>query len=247
MMKFETQSVSIYIKSEKLSGTLFVPQSKNQNLLPSVVIFHGRGSNKKRYFDRAQSLAEKGFLTLVFDFRGCGESDGKFSNQTIAKGFEDALAGYDFLVSHKLCDKNQIGVLGGSFGGYQAALLTEKRPVSSLILAAPAIYQDEWWNAVPEKMDPERKALYRQQADIRNTKAIKVIKKYSGQILIVEHENDEVIPKRITKVYYENTINSSLREKQIIKEAPHALHDQKYLTQSSEIITSWFLKTLTNK
>jgi esterase/lipase len=243
-MNFNAEQITIKIASEKLAGLLFIPQLINNSTLPSIVIFHGRGSSKKRYLDRAQALVEHGFLTLVFDFRGCGESDGKLIDKTNAMGFEDALAGYDFLVSHKLCDKKRVGILGGSFGGYQAALLSEKRPIHSLVLAAPDIYQDEWWNMVPETMDPERKGLYKQQSGFENTKAMKAINKYSGSILIIEHEQDEIIPQRITQSYYDNAVRAAVREKKIIYNAPHALYDQKFLTESKHIVTSLFVKTL---
>ncbi len=244
-MQFKTKPVNIPVNKEKLSGILFIPDAAGRKLLPSIVIFHGRGSSKKRYIDRGRALAKNGFLTLVFDFRGCGKSDGKFVDQTIARGFEDAVAGYDYLTAQSLCDKNKIGVFGGSFGGYQAALLTEKRIVASLILAAPAIYQDQWWDKIPEIMDLEEKALYRRQSEFHNTKAMLAIQKYSGPILIIQHEKDEIVPHRVTQAYYDNAINASLREKQIIPNAPHAIHKQNFLKQSTNIIATWFLKTLT--
>ncbi len=238
------QPVSIPVGSEKMAGLLYVPDHKEDKKFPSVVIFHGRGSSKKRYQDRAQALAEKGFLTLVFDFRGCGESDGNFSEQTIAMGFEDAVAGYDFLKNNPLCDQNRVGVLGGSFGGYQAALLSGKYPIKSLILAAPAIYQDEWWDIVPETMSPERKGLYRQQGGFDETKSMEAIVKYPDQILIIEHEKDEIIPQRVTEAYYKNALSAKSKERNVIPDAPHALHDQKYLVQSIKLVTEWFTKTL---
>lgn len=238
------ESVPIPVNNEKLSGLLFIPKSIGNKKFPSVVIFHGRGSSKKRYVDRAQALAEKGFLTLVFDFRGCGESDGDFRKQTIAMGFEDAVAGYEFLKSQSLCDSKRLGVLGGSYGGYQAALVSGRFPITSLILAAPAIYQDEWWNIVPESKDTLRTGLYRQQSGFEKTKAIRAIRKYSGKILIIEHEKDEIIPQRITEAYYQNALQASLKKKKIIPNAPHALHDKIFLDQSIQIVTEWFAETL---
>lgn len=236
--------VSIPVKSEKLSGLLYIPKHIGKKKIASVVIFHGRGSSKKRYEDRGKALAEKGFLALVFDFRGCGDSDGDFSMQTISMGFEDAVAGYTFLKNHSLCDTNRLGVLGGSFGGYQAALLSGKYPITSLVLSAPAIYQDDWWNIVPETMDPERNGLYRQQSGFEKTKAIKAISRYPGKILIIKHEKDEVIPRRVTDAYYQNITNAKLKEKRVIPAAPHALHDKIFIDQSIHIVIDWFTKTL---
>ncbi len=238
------QPVIIPVGNEKLSGLLYTPELSNETKLPSVVILHGRGSSKKRYADRGEALAKRGILTLVFDFRGCGESDGDFKHQTIAMGFEDAVAGYEFLKNHPQCDNKRLGVLGGSFGGYQAALLAEKYSIPSLVLAAPAIYQDDWWNIVPESMDPGRKELYRKQSGFEGTKSMDAVSKYSGKILILEHEKDEIIPQRVTEAYYQNAVNAQLKEKKTIVDAPHALHDKVYIDQAVRIVCDWFSKTL---
>lgn len=238
------QPVSIPLKSEKLSGLLYIPEETSDKKFPSVVIFHGRGSSKKRYMDRGEALANKGILTLVFDFRGCGESDGDFNNQTIAMGYEDAVAGYGFLRNHSMCDKNRIGVLGGSFGGHMAALLSSKFEIKSLVLTAPAIFQDEWWNIVPETMDPGKNGLYKKGTGFENTKAMLSIRKYTGKILVIQHEKDEIINHGIPEAYFENAINAELKERKIIANAPHALHDQIFIQQSIDIVNGWFTKTL---
>lgn len=238
------QPVSIPVKSEKLAGLLYIPENLKNKKLPSVVIFHGRGSSKKRYHDRGIKFAEKGFLTLIFDFRGCGESDGDFSKQTISMGYEDTVAGYEFLKKHPLCDRSRIGVFGGSFGGYQAALLAGQYPITSLVLSVPAIYQDEWWGLVPETLDPEKRALYNLKSGFEKTKAIKAIQKYQGKILVIEHEKDEVVPRRIPESYFDNTLNAKLKEKRMIPDAPHALHDPIFINQSIKIVVDWFTKTL---
>ena len=45
----------------------------------AVVLLHGLGANRLQMFRRAQWLHETGYATLLFDFRGCGESGGKSS------------------------------------------------------------------------------------------------------------------------------------------------------------------------
>lgn len=246
------QNVSFEVEGEKLIGNLYIPD-KAADKLPAVVIFHGRGSSKKRHADRAQALAEAGFFTLNFDFRGCGESDGDFAEQTITKGYHDALAGYDFLVSNPLVDRSRVGVWGGSFGGYLAALVSAARPVKSLMLAAPAMYKDEWWEHVIEnwehvieKIDEGVKNIFKNQGEmiLSRTKSLSAIQDYAGSILIEEHESDEVIPRRIPRAYFDAATKSALREYAVIPEAPHALHDQKFRKHSIKLTVDWFRKTL---
>ena len=152
-------------------------------------------------------LAGAGFVTLVFDFRGCGESE-------------------------------------GSFGGYHAALVSEQRNVKSLMLVAPAIYKDGWWNITPESIEETRRNIYREIDNIDSTKVFKSLEKYGGNLLIIEHEHDEIIPKHITHAYYDHTVHAIKRKLKVIKDAPHALHDEKLRNESNKLTIDWFIETL---
>lgn len=239
----EPVKIEIPAKSEKLAGLLFVPKFPSRQKFPSVVIFHGRGSNKGRYLTRAEGLGKAGFLTLVFDFRGCGESDGVLKDQTIAMGQEDALAAYDFLVKHKLCDTEKIGVWGSSFGGYQVALLTASRNVHSLLLSVPALYPDSAYYQVPETM-ASLKVFLKQTAKYDKTKAMSTLREYTGNLLVVENEKDELIPKALTKAYFEAAVKAKRKDFAVIPDAPHALRDPRLLKISADISVEWFRKTL---
>src|SRR3990170_3439400 len=141
----DIKPVKIEGKSYSLAGTLFMPDSP-QNL-PAVVFYHGMVSQSKpRYNKRAEILAENGIAALTFDFRGCGESAGKIGELLISDWFNDAILTYDYLSEQSFVDKNRIGISGKSFGGYMAAMVCAKRDVKSIVLQAPAIYADSWFN-----------------------------------------------------------------------------------------------------
>ena len=108
---------------ETLRGSLFIPKGKGP--FPGVIFFHGRGSDRKNYLGMGKNLSENGVITLAFDFRGCGDSEGDFKNQTHRMGIEDAEGGLKFVLSQNT-DKNRIGLLGSSFGGYCAAMLVNR-------------------------------------------------------------------------------------------------------------------------
>ncbi len=241
-MEYCTQPITFQVKRQSLSGVLYIPKSTSSR--PGVVMYHGRGSSKKRYTDRAEMLAKAGFVTLVFDFRGCGESEGSFEDQTIAMGFEDARAGFDFLIGQERVDPNRVGVYGGSFGGYHAVLVSEQRSVKSLMLEAPAVCKDEWWNITPESIEETRRSIYREINDIDSAKVFKSVEKYAGNVLIIEHEHDEIIPKRMTHAYYNHAIHAIKRELKVFKDAPHALHDEKLRSKSNKLTVDWFTETL---
>ena len=242
-MQFKTKRVLIPVKSQFMDGTLYIPELK-KNKLPAIVIFHGRGSSQARYTDRAEELAKAGFITLIFSFRGCGESDDEFSNQTIEMGYQDAIAGYNFLLNQEKIDKDKIGVWGGSYGAYQASFLTQDRSFNSLVLEVPALFKDEWWNIVPESLGEEITQNYRDEEDFADNKAIKVIQNYKGSLLIVKHEFDKVCPEKQTNAFFNHATSVTKKEKVVIKGLGHRLEKENHRAESNKITVDWFKETL---
>ncbi|MCP3682602.1 MAG: hypothetical protein GY861_07930, partial [bacterium] len=71
---------SIIVDDIKLVGELFCP-SKMDNTNPVLCICHGipaavSDPNDRGYPLLAEKFAEAGFITCIFNFRGCGESEG---------------------------------------------------------------------------------------------------------------------------------------------------------------------------
>jgi uncharacterized protein len=128
--------------NQRLKGMLLTPDMHKDNY-PAVLFIHGWMSDMQSYVPRAAALANRGYICLIFDLRGHGGSDGKLGDVTAAGSLDDAIAAYDYLASLPEVDKDRIGVVGSSYGGYIATLLTEKRPVSALALRVPAIYSNE--------------------------------------------------------------------------------------------------------
>jgi alpha/beta superfamily hydrolase len=62
----------------------------------------------------ARGLAERGFGVLRLDFRGLGESEGRFENATLSTNVEDVIAASEFLTKEYSAPKL---LIGHSFGG----------------------------------------------------------------------------------------------------------------------------------
>src|SRR4029077_9101053 len=79
--------------------------------------------------------AGRGLAATRFDYSGHGRSSGKFSDGTISRWLEEALAVFD-----RMTEGRQV-VVGSSMGGWLALLLTEARHdskrVAGLVLVAP--------------------------------------------------------------------------------------------------------------
>lgn len=134
---WEAHEVSFQNEGMTLVGTLTVPDSRSSKSI--ILILHGFGGERhgfpvtglenEGYFDvLARRLAENGFCSFKFDFRGSGESTAggtvgyeitSFNGQV-----SDAIAALDFI--QRLDDPvnpDKIGVVGHSQGGLIASVL----------------------------------------------------------------------------------------------------------------------------
>lgn len=234
------KKVEFKVGNEVLRGSLFAPVGKGP--FPGVIFYHGRGSNRGRYLEIGKQLAEKGFMALAFDFRGCGKSDGKFADQTQRMGINDARAGLEFLLKQNV-DKNRIGIMGTSFGGFVASILMgEFDFIKSLILRVPAVYPDELLDINVELI---KNYYHIEKEKWLNSVAYDGISKFKGDLLVIQSENDDVVHDWIVQNYYDRAINASKKELFVQKGAGHDLRQNpNALKEFYELTFNWFLKTL---
>ena len=108
-----------------LVADLYVPKDLDRSKRhPALVIGHPFGGVKEQTSGLyAQTMAERGFITLAHDASYNGESGGQphfISSPDIF--VEDFSAGVDFLGTHELVDRSRIGVIGVcASGGFALA------------------------------------------------------------------------------------------------------------------------------
>ncbi|MGH7034033.1 MAG: alpha/beta hydrolase, partial [Stellaceae bacterium] len=103
----------------KINGTLHLPPgTRPGERRPAFIVLHGFGSNSSssNCVLPCQMLAEWGYAALRFDFRGCGESEGKRANTICLEQVEDTSAAVSFLQTRGEIDPARIAVVGSSFG-----------------------------------------------------------------------------------------------------------------------------------
>lgn len=238
------KSIEIQGKTYKLAGTLFIPNSSKN--LPAEIFYHGMVSKSKpRYNKRAEILAENGIAALTFDFRGCGESAGKIGELLISDWFDDAVLAFDYLVNQDFVDKERVGISGKSFGGYMAALVSEKRNVKSMVLQAPAVYPNNLFNQpyLASKEFADKRLKYRLSEKALDNKAIRAISKYKSPLLIVGSELDDICPRKIVEGYYDRCPSKN-KEIHWIKDADHKLSKENWNKEYTNKMVKWFKKTL---
>ncbi len=103
-----------------LAGDLYIPKDKKSGKLPAIALSGPFGAIKEQASGLyAQTLAERGFITLAFDPSYTGESGGEPRNVASPDiNTEDFSASVDFLSNQENVDSDKIGILGiCGFGG----------------------------------------------------------------------------------------------------------------------------------
>jgi len=121
--------VRIQMKAGYLAGTLHLPALAPPKAgWPAVLLCHGfTGQRLEAHFlfvKASRAFAERKLASLRFDFRGSGESSGRFRDMSVLTELADALAAWEYLGRLRGLDPARRGLLGLSFGGAVAALLS---------------------------------------------------------------------------------------------------------------------------
>ncbi|TGN61973.1 alpha/beta hydrolase [Paracoccus liaowanqingii] len=97
-----------------LVGDLYSPQGRSDERLPAIAVSGPFGAVKEQSSGLyAQTMAERGFVTLAFDPSYTGESSGEPRNLASPEiNTEDFSAAVDFLGLHASVDREQIGIIG---------------------------------------------------------------------------------------------------------------------------------------
>jgi len=134
-----TEKVGFDSANARIRGELFIPDGKAPS--PALIVCHGfdrRGFRGYGIFrELAYKACEDGFVSLVFDFRGCGESGGRFDYGWGEQ--QDLKVALDYVAARKEVDSDWIFVVGHSLGGavalYVAAV--DKRIKGIALWATP--------------------------------------------------------------------------------------------------------------
>lgn len=143
----EKNPIILEIEGQKLFGVMHLPL--NHHKVPGVLMCHGLAGNKtgrfRIYVTLAKALAKVGIASLRIDFRGCGDSDGEFSEATVRGFLDDANISLQHLISHPSIDPKRVGLFGRSFGAAIALMAAHECPkIKSLALWAPLYNTDQW-------------------------------------------------------------------------------------------------------
>lgn len=258
-----SQSVSINHNHLQLSGVLHLPNRKQHEKVPLIVLLHGFIGSKvgehRLFVKAARYFTGKGFGVFRFDFSGCGESDGDYADVTVTKQLEEVQTVLNHISKSKAVDGQNIILIGHSLGGAVAALTASRdRRIRKLVLWSPVgtPYEDiteilgERAVSIAKgsgKVDYQGFYVSRNFLDdLKFHQPFEAIRTYDGEALMIHAKEDEDIPKEHTARYL-HSLQQRVLSKEVsthyIEEADHTFSSYRFedelFAQSVEWLEKW--------
>ncbi|ANZ27379.1 hypothetical protein A4U64_23895 [Rhodococcus sp. WB1] len=102
----------------------------------TVLLASGNGGNRVDRAPLASALAEAGFATLLFDYRGYGGNPGRPSEDGLAR---DVRAARQYLLEHENVRPDRLLYLGESLGTGVTTGLAAEHPPAGMLLRSPFV------------------------------------------------------------------------------------------------------------
>jgi putative redox protein len=237
-----------------LAGQVFLPDDCS-GAYPAVCLCHGipavpyNPGEKGGYPELAAGFCRAGFAALVFNFRGCGPSQGNIDMLGWTRDLKTAI---DFLYMLPEVDRSKIYLLGSSGGAAVSIYATahDKRVSAVATLACPAEFDFMAGERTADSLiNRFREVGIIKDADfppsvekwLEGFKTVAPIE-YIGKVaprplLLVHGEDDDVVPiEHVERLYVKA---GQPREKVILQGAGHRLRQD---GRAIAVVMSWLQK-----
>ena len=181
------------------------PQANKGNKVPAIVRVHGGPGGQARVGYRAstQYLVNNGYAVLDINNRGSsgyGKTFQTLDDQAHGKGdLDDCVAAIDWLKSQNHINGENIGILGGSYGGYMVMAAMAFRPdafdvgvnifgVTNWVRTLKSI--PPWWEAARESLYKELGDPFTQEDYLYSISPLFHAEKIKKPVLVLQGAND---------------------------------------------------------
>ncbi|MDM0032254.1 alpha/beta fold hydrolase [Variovorax sp. J22P271] len=220
----------------RVDGIMIAPAKKS----PGVLLVHGWDTDQSHYRIRAEDIASLGCVCLTFDLRGHGRQASLRATVTRAQNLQDVLAAYDVLASVSGVDPESIGLVGTSYGGYLAAIVSSMRAVRWLALRVPAPYPDDNWDQPKQSLDRTALTNYRSQVlPPGSDRALAACLGFAGDALVVASGCDDIVLSTGIASFVRSFQNVRSLTYRTIEGADHALSDPRSQRSYDALLTAW--------
>jgi len=235
-MSTRANTIDIAVGDKHIAGTLVGPDT----MVPGVMLVHGWDGSQDQYIARAHEIASLGCICLTFDLRGHVRHQEQRETVSREDNLQDVLAAYDVLVGHPAVDPGAIAIIGSSYGGYLAAIVSSMRPVRWLGLRVPALYKDSDWNTPKRQLSREELNAYRHsEVQPESNRALAACAAFHGDVLIVESEHDLLVPHPVIQNYMTAFAKAQSLTYRTIAGADHALSEKAWQQTYTSLLVNW--------
>jgi len=235
-MATRDETIDIAVDDQHIAGTLVAPAS----VVPGFLFVHGWSGSQEQYLARAREIAALGCVCLTFDLRGHARTDAQYETVTREDNLRDVIAAYDVLARQPAVDPAAIAVVGSSYGGYLAAILSSLRPVRWLALRVPALYKDEDWTVPKRQLNRDELATFRRETvHAAENRALRACAAFEGDVLIVESERDDIVPHPVITNYRTAFEKAHSLTYRVIEGADHGISEEPWQQAYTSLLVNW--------
>ncbi|MBI4406294.1 alpha/beta fold hydrolase [Candidatus Micrarchaeota archaeon] len=239
---------------EKLVGIETLPENAKEKHA-AVVLVHGFYVGKEEsgmFTELAARLTKEGLAVYRFDFSGCGESEGKWSETTLTKLKTELTKILEFVKQRPFVDVNRIAIVAQSLGSVVTIALRPKEVKCIALLGTPvhpkAVLQRLFGSGYNKQGESTRtmanggKVTVKSEffSDFDKHDLLKEVKKIKCPLLFVHGGADDKVPASEMLECFEAA--NAPKEKIIIEGASHNMKPKQ--EEMYEIITAWLEKHL---
>ena len=163
----EEKKVQFFSRGRKLAGVMFLPDDAKESA-PGIVLCQGYTGTKELFLPLlAQAFCGAGYPSLIFDYRGWGESDGEKGQLFPWEQVTDICNALTFLSIQETVDPERLALYGTSFGGANViAVAAVDQRVRCVITSLPIGNGRRWlrslrrlweWRELLQLIDEDRR------------------------------------------------------------------------------------------
>ena len=161
------RAVVFYSEGFKLYGDIYTPDDLQPGVRRAAVLLcHGYTGVKDLYLPHnARAFNQAGYVTMVFDYKGWGESEGPRSRLAPYSRVLDVQAAMTFLSLQPEVNGERIGLYGTSYGGATVTWVGAIDQRARCIVSVVGIGNGARWMARVRRVDEWFDLLERSKAD----------------------------------------------------------------------------------
>jgi pimeloyl-ACP methyl ester carboxylesterase len=210
---------------------------------PWVVCCHGltgtRFGSSYRLVQLARQLSAAGIACVRFDFRGCGESDGRFEDLTLDSVTDDLRAVLAYAFKDPRLDTNRFGLVASSFAALTTSRLAAELPaLRCLVFHAPVA--DAWalvqrdmpttaWALLARQGWIDHRGLRMGQGFFKSVEGVhgpSLLVRAARPLLVYHAEHDREVPSSHGMAYVEGLRAAGVESRiELLAGADHGLRD----------------------